>query len=443
MMEQSNLQRKNSVKENIQNLINSNELDSALLVINKFLEVVSDDADMVTLKGVVSLMRGDFEEALSYFLESRKIEPNNIDNLYNLAYVFKQMDQYEGAYQCYQIILNETQDLSLKQEVVALIEELNRTPIIEMKKNEDQSLVSVCIPVYNGENYIKYTIDSVINQSYKNLEIIICDNSSTDQTIQIVNSYNDKRIKLYINETNKGYTYNLNKCIELSKGEYLKFIFADDLLHENCIEEMVKVMNNNIDVNLCAVNFVHINNENIVLSEPIINMTSKKYESNQMFKELIVIGNVIGCPSGVMIRMETVRLIGSFSTNMEYMEDYEFWIRICKQGNYYFINEVYMYYRIGDHSGTNQKISTIIRVRDFYNILEWYLDNEIFTQNEIEIAYVNANNRSYYSLEMNDNKSEKIEIIEYILNNSKFIPLDEKNQLVKFKDSLCEDCISD
>ena len=74
--------------------------------------------------------------------------------------------------------------------------------------------LSVCIPVYNGAAFIKETIDSVLNQNFKDFEIVIVDNQSTDNTISIVKSYSDPRIKLFINETNIGMIPNWNKAME-------------------------------------------------------------------------------------------------------------------------------------------------------------------------------------------------------------------------------------
>ncbi|QXE20237.1 glycosyltransferase [Clostridium sp. 001] len=304
-------------------------------------------------------------------------------------------------------------------------------------------LVSVCIPVYNGEKYIKYTIDSVINQTYKNLEIIICDNCSTDDTVKIVESYNDKRIKLYNNESNIGYTNNVNKCAELSNGKYIKYVYADDTIDKNCIQEMVTVMEKNPDVTLCGVNFCHINEKNEVISEPILHMNSEKYPSKVFFKALVINGNIVGCPSNVMIRKKSFKSIGLFSQEFKYVGDYNVWIKLCKLGNYYFINRKYMYIRTHGKSLTNQQISKIVRVREFYYLLDKYLDNINFTQVEIQQAYKNANNRCYYSLSINDNLNEKLEIIKCILNASKYIPKNEKVELMKLKNTISNQIMND
>ena len=98
-------------------------------------------------------------------------------------------------------------------------------------------LVSVCIPAYNNAAYIKETIDSVLNQTYSNLELIICDDKSKDDTVQVIESIHDDRMKLYKNEKNLGMSGNWNHCLSKCRGEFIKLICADDILAKNCLEK--------------------------------------------------------------------------------------------------------------------------------------------------------------------------------------------------------------
>ena len=86
--------------------------------------------------------------------------------------------------------------------------------------------LSVGIPVYNGEKYLSYCLDSILNQTFTDFEIIICDNGSTDNTSEICQTYaqSDSRIKFIKNETNIGITGNYNKVFKLSKGQYFKLV---------------------------------------------------------------------------------------------------------------------------------------------------------------------------------------------------------------------------
>lgn len=105
------------------------------------------------------------------------------------------------------------------------------------------SLVSILIPVYNREHIVSETIESAINQTYTNIEIIIVDNCSTDGTWGVLQNYaaKDNRIKIFQNNVNVGPVLNWKRCIDEAKGKYSKILFSDDLISENFIEETLAV----------------------------------------------------------------------------------------------------------------------------------------------------------------------------------------------------------
>lgn len=388
--------------------------------------------------GIMEAMASGLKPVIHYF--------PGCENFYPKEYIFYNINDFE------KIIEDKNYDSSKYRKFIednySLERQINsiKSILSELKKNISANillktklpLVSVCIPVYNGEKYIKYTIDSVLNQTYKNLEIIICDNCSTDNTVSIVESYNDKRIKLYKNRSNIGALNNSNKCIELSSGYYIKFVYADDIINRNTLEEMVSIMEKNSKIALSAVNFCHIDEKNSIITKPILNMSSGKYSSKPIFRRLVIEGNIIGCPSGVMIRKSFLNIVGLFKDELKYMSDYDMWIKLCKVGDFYFINKSYMYFRVHLNSISNNNISTIKRVKDFYYLLNKYIDDINFSKIEIETAYKNANNRSYYSLKVNNNLNEKLKIINYILDNSKYIPKSEKMSLINLKKGIKE-----
>lgn len=102
-------------------------------------------------------------------------------------------------------------------------------------------LITIIINVYNGEKYIKKCLDSVIKQTYKNLEILIINDGSTDKTIEICKKYNDKRIRI-VTTKNQGLSLSRNTGIEEAKGKYLYFIDVDDFIEEDTIEYLYKLI---------------------------------------------------------------------------------------------------------------------------------------------------------------------------------------------------------
>ena len=116
------------------------------------------------------------------------------------------------------------------------------------KKTTNSPLISVILPTYNGENEIADTLESVLNQTYTNLEIIIVDDCSTDKTVEIIKSYNDSRIKLHINETNLGIGENTNKALSLATGEFIMMQDHDDISSPSRAELQLKCLIDHPDV---------------------------------------------------------------------------------------------------------------------------------------------------------------------------------------------------
>ena len=125
----------------------------------------------------------------------------------------------------------------------------------------EKVLVTVLLPVYNNPN-INLCIDSVLKQSYKDFELLIIDNASTDNTVEVIKSYDDPRIKLVINEENIGPTGSLNKGVNLINTKYIARIDADDLMLENRLEKQVRFLENNPEYGIVGSWTRHIDTNN-------------------------------------------------------------------------------------------------------------------------------------------------------------------------------------
>ena len=113
-------------------------------------------------------------------------------------------------------------------------------------------LVSILIPTYNGEVFLSKAIQSALKQTYPNLEIIICDDGSTDKNLEITEQFKQNTTFPYqvIAHPNYGLVKNLNFCIQQAQGKYIKFIFQDDWLEPNCIEELVNLEEQDQEIGL-------------------------------------------------------------------------------------------------------------------------------------------------------------------------------------------------
>jgi len=99
-------------------------------------------------------------------------------------------------------------------------------------------LVSICIPTHNGARWIERSLRSAISQTYQPVEILIVDDASTDDTVNIATWFRDPRIRVEVNKSNLGLVRNWNRCITLSKGSLVKLLFQDDMLYPTCVEKM-------------------------------------------------------------------------------------------------------------------------------------------------------------------------------------------------------------
>ena len=129
----------------------------------------------------------------------------------------------------------------------------------------NKSLVSICIPTYNGEQFITEALNSAISQTYSNLEIVVSDDASNDATIEIIERFKKKTqipISIY-HHIPCGIGANWNNCVQNAKGEFIKFLFQDDILLPSCVEKMVQLAETKKTIGLvyCKRNFIYDKND--------------------------------------------------------------------------------------------------------------------------------------------------------------------------------------
>ena len=160
-----------------------------------------------------------------------------------------------------------------------------------------EKLISIIIPIYNVEKYLKKCIESVINQTYKNIEIILINDGSTDGSGKICDEYaiKDKRIKVSHNE-NGGVAVARNKGIKMSTGDYIVFVDSDDFISNEYCEKMLEaVLRNNADIAICKLHDF-LDGEKIQIEET--EYSEQVYNSDEMIENNIVIGGIFDCMGG-------------------------------------------------------------------------------------------------------------------------------------------------
>lgn len=247
-----------------------------------------------------------------------------------------------------------------------------------MKQN--MPLVSVIVPVYNGERFLQETIDSIINQSYKNLEIIIVDDASTDASREIIDAYQDDRIKKIYKDKNENICCASNEAFECAKGEYCALIGHDDVWYFDKIEKQVNFMESNSAYNVCFTrcNIIDQNNQ-IIDEQHLLNDIFNLYKNQEReahIYQLYVEGNRFCAPSA-LIRREDLNKVGFYDNSLLQLQDYELWLRLLTLSNLYILDEKLLAYRQILDTNTNlSSISPTTLMRgdhEFHYIREKYL----------------------------------------------------------------------
>ena len=176
--------------------------------------------------------------------------------------------------------------------------------------------VSILIPVYNREQLISDTINSAMNQTYKNTEIIIIDNKSTDKTYKIAKVFErkDARIKVFQNKENIGPVRNWEKCVKYASGDFVKILFSDDLMKREFVTESLKCLKNNDDVAFVCTGVKIITPRGKIISKNLYFDTTGKHTTKEFIRRVLLGGHVSVSASHALFRKKD--LLNCFLLNM-------------------------------------------------------------------------------------------------------------------------------
>jgi len=213
-----------------------------------------------------------------------------------------------------------------------------------------KDLVSIITPLYNSEKLISETIESVASQSYKNFEMIIVDDCSSDNGVNIVKKYqkNDDRIKLIKLSKNSGAAVARNTAIKNAHGRYIAFLDSDDLWSSKKLELQIKFMHENYYA------FTYTNYQKMSESGELIDEIVKSPSKLDYKKALHT--NYIGCLTAIYDRKKLGKV---YMPEIRKRQDYGLWLKILKQVDGYCLNETLAYYRVRDNSVSSNKLNLI------------------------------------------------------------------------------------
>ncbi|MFH4969063.1 glycosyltransferase family 2 protein [Gaetbulibacter sp. M240] len=208
-----------------------------------------------------------------------------------------------------------------------------------MKKENNSYLVTIGIPFYNSEKYLTYAINSVLLQSYTNWELLLMDDGSSDNSLNIAKSFEkkDRRIKVYSDGNNSKLPFRLNQLSNLAKGKFYARMDADDMMHPERIETQINYLISNPEIDLVGTGLVSIDGANRIIG------IRKGYTSANFTKKEILSGNWCVHPT-IMGKSDWFKK-NKYDVNLTRTEDFDLWIRTIDNSKFSKIDFLGLYYR--------------------------------------------------------------------------------------------------
>ena len=239
--------------------------------------------------------------------------------------------------------------------------------------------VSVIINCFNSELYINEAIKSVLNQTYKNFELIIFDNCSTDNTAKLINSFKDVRIKYFKSDK----TYNLGKARDLatkkSKNSWISFIDSDDLWLSSKLSEQVAYIKRNKKIGLVYTDFLYIDEA----SHELKKKSYTRFYDELIYKNLIKKNYI--CFSSIIFNKEIIKTKNFFNPILKNSEDYDLLLKIAQKNSLGYIKKKLVRYRV--HESNLTKFQTKRSFSEWQYLVHIYSDNHIKEKKKIKIKY--------------------------------------------------------
>ncbi|MBR9832945.1 glycosyltransferase family 2 protein [bacterium] len=247
-------------------------------------------------------------------------------------------------------------------------------------------LVSVIIPCFNAEKYIRYAVESILNQTYKNIEVIVINDGSNDNTGAILADYEsqDGRVIRIENETNCGLIYTLNKGIAIAKGEYIARMDADDISDLSRIEKQLAFFNIYPDTDVLGTGSDYISDDHTIFKN--LNPLYCQFETialSSLFSQPLVHGSILAKANYLKNNQ--------YDTSFKHSEDFELWLRLIHNGAVIRnIPEKLYLYRI-NNMGVSQ-LNTLDQIISHNKASKLYLEKTINKKLSEEVIMVLNNN---------------------------------------------------
>ena len=274
-----------------------------------------------------------------------------------------------------------------------------RNKFLDNYSNAILPLVSILIPTYNQTKYLSQALDSALDQSYRNTEIIICDDSTTSDVQNLVEEYMQKtsKIKYFNNGGPSGLKgqINIGKCFTAASGEYISYLLHDDLYNSNRIDKMINYFLYDDTLSLVTSYRKLIDQNNNYLSDNFRTVCQYPYDIRLTGEEagrkiLFSLINYIGELTTAMFRKNAVDfdIIHYDKYKIYCLSDISLWLKLLRNGNMIYISEPLSKFRIHDSQNTNDTTLAFWISTDFFNMIISSYENNVFIKNRNELLQI-------------------------------------------------------
>ena len=203
--------------------------------------------------------------------------------------------------------------------------------------------ISVIIPVYNGENTIRLTIESVLKQTYSEFELIVINDGSQDSTLEIISKINDSRVKIF-SFKNAGGNVSRNRGLNYAVGDFVSFLDADDIWVPEKLASQLQTLQQNTDCKVAYSWTDYIDAQGNFL------VSGTHFTANGNVYQQLLLNNFLENGSNPLICREAINLIGGFDESLNAAQDWDMWLRLADKFNFVCVPSVQILYRVSPNS---------------------------------------------------------------------------------------------
>lgn len=247
--------------------------------------------------------------------------------------------------------------------------------------------VSICIPTYNHARFVGDAVRGALSQSERDLEVVVIDDGSTDETLAICSAFDDERLRVSSNPTRLGVAGNFNACLRAARGAYVKVLCDDDILMPGCVEALADALDANPSCVIATSRRVRLTNDG---REEMLSASFPPHRPilrERVLAESKLWRNIVGEPSTVLLRVSALPACG-FDEQMRQMMDWDLWLRMLGKGDLVYIPDVLSVFRWHGENMSERNRQGAWAARDLLRIARKLEGDESVSQFRIALLRV-------------------------------------------------------